>query len=170
MRLPSRPASFSKPIGPKIFLAGPLLDGPKPGPTFRLTIRTPEDAVRAVDSLAGRVHFLKTHNAILPEAFFALVRRARAASRWPRPYPSAWGRAGLMPKLIDLVGRLHRAGVPLLAGSDLDGIPAGRAPETGLRVKWNCSKPRDCQRPRPAKPPAPTRSSGGSGNAEHAPQ
>ena len=58
--------------GPKIFLAGPLLDGPKPGATFRLTIRTPEDAVRAVDSLAGRVDFLKTHNAIPPEAFFAL--------------------------------------------------------------------------------------------------
>ena len=41
------------------------------------------------------------------------------------------GRAELLPKLIDLVGRLHRAGVPLLAGSDLDGIPGGRAPETG---------------------------------------
>jgi hypothetical protein len=33
----------------------------------------------------------------------------------------------------------------------------------------NCSKQRDCQRPRPAKPPALPRSSGGSGNAEHAP-
>ena len=33
--------------------------------------------MRAVDSLAGRVDFLKTHNAIPPEAFFALVRRAR---------------------------------------------------------------------------------------------
>jgi hypothetical protein len=63
--------------GPKIFLAGPLLDGPKPGATFRLTIRTPEDAVRAVDSLAGRVDFLKTHNAIPPEAFAPWVRRAR---------------------------------------------------------------------------------------------
>ena len=198
--------------GPKIFLAGPLLDGPKPGATFRLTIRTPEDAVRAVDSLAGRVDFLKTHNAIPPEAFFALVRRARerglkvaahlpvgvpawtaaeagvgsiehaaeslasspiyagvakdvnAAMDWwrspdgdaairrlaasrvtvvptlvryesmintPATAEARSGRAELMPKLIDLVGRLHRAGVPLLAGSDLDGIPGGRAPETG---------------------------------------
>ena len=33
--------------------------------------------MRAVDSLAGRVDFLKTHNTIPPEAFFALVRRAR---------------------------------------------------------------------------------------------
>jgi hypothetical protein len=40
-------------------------------------------------------------------------------------------RAAVMPKLIDLVGRLHRAGVPLLVGSDLNGIAGGRAPETG---------------------------------------
>ena len=80
------------------------------------------------------------------------------------------GRAELMPKLIDLVGRLHRAGVPLLAASDLDWIPGGRAPRLALRAKCNCSKQRDCQRPRPAKPPALPPSNGGSGNAEHAPQ
>jgi imidazolonepropionase-like amidohydrolase len=198
--------------GPKIFLAGPLLDGPKPGAAFRLTIRTPDDAVRAVDSLAGRVDFVKTHNAISPETFFALVRRARerglkVAAHLPVGVP-AWtaaeagvasiehaaesllsspiyagvakdanaamdwwlspagdaamrrlaasgvtvvptlvryeanietaataearsGRAAMLPRLLTLVGRLHRAGVPLLAGSDLDGIPRGPAPATG---------------------------------------
>jgi imidazolonepropionase-like amidohydrolase len=198
--------------GPRIFLAGPLIDGPKPGAMFRLTIRTPEDAVRAVDSLTGKVDFLKTHNAIPPETFFALVRRARerglkVAAHLPVGVP-AWtaaeagvgsiehaaeslaaspvyagvakdlnaaidwwrsadgdaairrlvaskvtvvptlvryeamidapanaearsARAAALPKLIELVGRLHRAGVPLLVGSDLNGIAGGPSPETG---------------------------------------
>jgi hypothetical protein len=37
------------------------------------------------------------------------------------------GRAALMPKLIDLVGRLHRARVGLLAESDLNDLRWPRA-------------------------------------------
>lgn len=198
--------------GPKIFLSGPLLDGPKEGAQFRLTVTTPEEAIRAVDSLAGRVDFIKTHNAIPPEAFLAVVRRARerglkvaahlpvgvpawtaaeagvgsiehaaesllsspiysgdvkdpnaAMGWWESPagdaairrlaatgvtvvptlvrYEAAISmaatpelraaRAAVLPRLIALVGRLHKAGVPLLVGSDLAGIPGAPAPETG---------------------------------------
>ena len=198
--------------GPKIFVSGPLLDGPKEGAQFRLTVTTPEEAIRAVDSLAGRVDFIKTHNAIPPEAFLAVVHRARerglkvaahlpvgvpawsaaeagvgsiehaaesllsspiysgdvkdpnaAMGWWESPagdaairrlattgvtvvptlvrYEAAISmaatpelraaRAAVLPRLIALVGRLHKAGVPLLVGSDLVGIPGGPAPETG---------------------------------------
>ncbi len=81
--------------GPRIYLAGPLLDGPKPGARYRLTVLTPAEAERAVDSLADAgVDFIKTHNAIPPAAFFAVLRRSRlrglrVAAHLPRGVP-AW--------------------------------------------------------------------------------
>jgi imidazolonepropionase-like amidohydrolase len=199
--------------GPRLYIAGPVLDGPKEGAEYRLTVRTANDAERAVDSLANAgVDFLKTHSGISPEAFFALLRHARTrglkvAAHLPRGIPAwvavdsgvgslehaaesilaspiyaglatdvagamAWWRSpagdsalrrmarlgvtvvptlvryeatidlavtpelraarrAVMPDLLDLVGRLHRAGVPLLAGSDLVGIPDGPKPWNG---------------------------------------
>lgn len=65
--------------GPRLIIAGPLLDGPKPGAPYRLTIVDDATAIAAVDSLAARgVDFLKVHNAIPPDALFTLLRRARA--------------------------------------------------------------------------------------------
>jgi imidazolonepropionase-like amidohydrolase len=186
--------------GPRIFLAGPTIDGPK-NSRFRLTVRTPEEARHAVDSLARRgVDFLKTHNAVPREAYFALLREARkqslpVASHLPKGVPAweaadsgvgsiehaaesmlasplyagitndvdsamAWwrspagtaaithlartgvafdptlaayealvrsaedstlraGRARVLDFLIELTGRMYRAGIPILAGSDL---------------------------------------------------
>jgi hypothetical protein len=64
--------------GPRLMIAGPLLDGPKPNAPFRLTIVDDASAIAAVDSLARRgVDFLKVHNAVAPGAFFTLLRRAR---------------------------------------------------------------------------------------------
>jgi len=200
--------------GPRLYIAGPVLDGPKPDARYRLTVRTAAEAERAVDSLAALgVDFIKTHNAIPPEAFFAVLRRARVhrlkvAAHLPRGVP-AWvaadsgagsiehmaesvlaspiyagiardpeaavrwwaspagdsmiahlartgvtvtptlvryeatlgmaptpevreARARLLPELIKLTGRLHRAGVPLLTGSDLVGVPPGTAPRDGI--------------------------------------
>ena len=49
--------------GPKIFFAGPVIDGPKKSTKFRVIVRTPNEGRRAVDSLADLgVHFIKTHN------------------------------------------------------------------------------------------------------------
>jgi imidazolonepropionase-like amidohydrolase len=208
--------------GPRILIAGPLLDGPKPGADFRLTVVTVADADAAVDSLArAGVDFIKTHSAVPPDAFFAIVRRARlrglrvaahlpsgvpawvaadsgvgsiehaaeslvlspihagfasdaeGALRWWESAagdsalrrlarsgvsivptlvryeaaiavaPTAEGRsarAAALPRLQRLVGRLHRAGVPILVGSDLVGLPgsipqwAGSAREIELLV------------------------------------
>lgn len=64
--------------GPTLLIAGPLIDGPKPGAPYRLTVVDDASAVAAVDSLAARgVDFLKVHNAVPPDAFFTLLRRAR---------------------------------------------------------------------------------------------
>jgi hypothetical protein len=59
-----------------------------------------------------------------------LVRYEAAISMAATPELRA-ARAAVLPRLIALVGRLHKAGVPLLVGSDLVGIPGGPAPETG---------------------------------------
>lgn len=195
--------------GPRLFLAGPLIDGPKEGAKWRVTVRTVAEAERAVDDLAALgVDFIKTHNALSQETFLAVVRRAnkrglRVAAHLPRGVP-AWvaaeagvgsiehaaesilaspiyagfaddaaaavqwwaspagdaairrlaqtgvtvvptlvryeatiqlpdsraqrdARAALLPQLIALMGRLHRAGVPLLAGSDLDEVQGADA-------------------------------------------
>lgn len=66
-------------IGPRIIRAGPFVDGPKEGVTNRLTVRTPDEARQAVRNLKRRgVDFIKVHNALSPDAFFALMGQARA--------------------------------------------------------------------------------------------
>lgn len=81
--------------GPRLYIAGPLLDGVKPDAPFRLTVTDAASAERAVDSLAQRgVDFLKVHNAVAPATVYALLRRARGrglpvALHLPRGVP-AW--------------------------------------------------------------------------------
>jgi len=199
--------------GPRIIIAGPTLDGPKPDAQYRVTIRTPAEAEAAVDSLAAAgVDFIKTHNALTPAAFFAVVRRARfhglkVAAHLPRGVP-AWvaadsgvasiehaaeslvaspiyagiatdpeaalrwwrspagdsalrrmagtgvtvvptlvryeasiqsapnaelkaARAAFLPELLDLVNRVHRAGIPILVGSDLADLEGAPMPWLG---------------------------------------
>jgi len=65
-------------VGPHIIRAGPFVDGPKEGVSNRLTVRTPDEARQAVRKLqADGVDFIKVHNALPPEAFFALMDEAR---------------------------------------------------------------------------------------------
>jgi imidazolonepropionase-like amidohydrolase len=65
-------------LGPRIVRAGPFVDGVKPGVPHRLTVTTPEQARRAVDSLKTLgVDFIKVHNLLPRDAFFALLARAR---------------------------------------------------------------------------------------------
>ena len=65
-------------VGPHIIRAGPFVDGPKEGVTNRLTVRTPEEARQAVRDLKAKgVDFIKVHNALPPDAFFALMEEAR---------------------------------------------------------------------------------------------
>jgi imidazolonepropionase-like amidohydrolase len=65
--------------GPRVVRAGPFVDGPKEGVTNRLTVTTPHQARQAVQQLrASGVDFIKVHNALPREAFFALMEEARA--------------------------------------------------------------------------------------------
>ena len=65
-------------VGPRIFRAGPTVDGPKPGLPHRLEITNAEEARAAVGRLQKLgVDFIKIHNAVPREAFFALAVEAR---------------------------------------------------------------------------------------------
>jgi len=65
--------------GPRIVRAGPFVDGPKEGVTNRLTVTSPDGARRAVHEVkASGVDFIKVHNALPREAFFALMAEARS--------------------------------------------------------------------------------------------
>jgi hypothetical protein len=64
--------------GPKIYFAGPMIDGRSEYP-IRIGVYTIEQARLAVDSLAFLgVDFIKTHTNISPECYFAVLREAKA--------------------------------------------------------------------------------------------
>ncbi|HEY7237376.1 MAG TPA: amidohydrolase family protein [Gemmatimonadaceae bacterium] len=65
-------------VGPRIVAAGPYLEG-HGSPIAHIEVHTPNDARRAVDSLAALgVDFVKVHSALPRETFFAAAREARA--------------------------------------------------------------------------------------------
>ena len=65
-------------VSPRAFVAGPVIDGAPPATTGDITIRTPEEARRAVDSLAhAGVDFIKMYEMLRPDAFRALVDEAK---------------------------------------------------------------------------------------------
>ena len=73
-------------ISPRVFIAGPLLDGTNPVydgsganfPILSTSISTPEDAERIVKRLAqADVDFIKAYEMLSPETFFALLNAAK---------------------------------------------------------------------------------------------
>jgi len=65
-------------VGPRIFRAGPFVDGPKEDPTWRLKVTTPAEARRAVLSLKqDGVDFIKVHNLVPRVAYLALADECR---------------------------------------------------------------------------------------------
>lgn len=65
-------------VGPRIVRPGPYVDGHKPDAPFRLEVASPMEARAAVTELVGRgVDFIKLHNAVPGEAYFALADAAR---------------------------------------------------------------------------------------------
>jgi len=64
--------------GPRIFTAGPMLDGPKPRFPSSVAIATPEDGRRAVASLKRQgADFIKLQSLIPRDAVFAIAEAAR---------------------------------------------------------------------------------------------
>jgi len=65
-------------IGPRIVMAGPMLDGPKPRFPSSIAITTPDDGRRAVDELKRRgADFIKLQSLIPRDAVFAIADEAR---------------------------------------------------------------------------------------------
>ena len=116
--------------GPRIYFSGPILDGPKDAP-FRRIITTPEQARHAVDTLARLgVDFIKTHDAIPRDAYFAVLDQARrhdlrVASHLPKGIP-AWEAAEAG------VGSIEHAAESLLASP----IYAGYAKDVEEAMAW----------------------------------
>ena|ERR1051326_6675467 len=67
-----------KRVGPQIVRAGPFVDGPKPEAKWRLAVNNEAEARQAVDQLKARgVDFIKVHNGLSREAFFAVADQAK---------------------------------------------------------------------------------------------
>ena len=65
-------------IGPRIVMAGPMLDGPKPRFPSSVAIRTPEDGRRAIDDLKRRgADFIKLQSLVPRDAVFAIADEAK---------------------------------------------------------------------------------------------
>ncbi len=61
-------------VGPRMVVAGPMLDGPKTQFPASIAIATPEDGRRAVDMLKSRgVDFIKIQSYVPREAYFAIA-------------------------------------------------------------------------------------------------
>jgi imidazolonepropionase-like amidohydrolase len=61
-------------LGPRMVVAGPMLDGPKTQFPASIAIKTPEDGRRAVQMLAARgVDFIKIQSYVPREAYFAIA-------------------------------------------------------------------------------------------------
>ena len=64
--------------GPRIFRAGPLVDGPKKTAMYRLTVNNPTEARQAIIFLKEQgVDFIKIHNRVPRDAYFALADECR---------------------------------------------------------------------------------------------
>lgn len=64
-------------VGPRIVRAGPYVDGYKPAAPYRLTVDDADDARAAVAYVQARgADFVKIHNGVPREAFFALAGEA----------------------------------------------------------------------------------------------
>ena len=65
-------------VGPRVVMAGPMLDGPQPRFPSSIAIKTPEDGRRAVDDLKQRgVDFIKLQSLIPRDAVFAIAEEAQ---------------------------------------------------------------------------------------------
>ena len=65
-------------LGPRMVVAGPMLDGPKTQFPASIAITTPEDGRRAVDMLVARgVDFIKIQSYVPREAYFAIVEECK---------------------------------------------------------------------------------------------
>ncbi len=65
-------------LGPRMFVSGPMLDGPKSTYKAVIPIATPEDGRKAVDMLKERgADFIKVQSSVPRDAYFAIAEEAK---------------------------------------------------------------------------------------------
>jgi imidazolonepropionase-like amidohydrolase len=65
-------------LGPRMFVSGPMLDGPASHYKAAIAITTPDDGRKAVDMLKSRgVDFIKVQSGVPREAYFAIADEAK---------------------------------------------------------------------------------------------
>ena len=65
-------------VGPRMVVAGPMLDGPRSRSKSEMAMATAEDGRKGVDSLADRgVDFIKVQSGVPREAYFAIAAEAK---------------------------------------------------------------------------------------------
>jgi imidazolonepropionase-like amidohydrolase len=73
-----RQIEFGTVLGPRIIIAGPMLDGPKSRFPSSLSIASPEEGRKAVDDLKAKgVDFIKIQSFIQRDAYFAVADEAK---------------------------------------------------------------------------------------------
>lgn len=117
--------------GPRIHYSGRVIDGPKPMALFRLTVRTAEEARAAVATLdADGVDFIKTHNALSREAFFAVLEEAnRRGLRVAAHLPAG---VSVVEAATRGVGSIEHAAESLLSSA----ISTGAAADVDGAMAW----------------------------------
>jgi len=83
--------------GPRLMFAGPMLKGPPAEADSDVwVIHSPEEARRAVNSLANRhVDFIKVHDGLARDSFMAIVETAKVkGTTLCRPRASVYDAAG----------------------------------------------------------------------------
>jgi hypothetical protein len=61
-------------LGPEIYAAGPILEGPKPFWPFSIAVKDSQDARQSVPTLAKqRADFLKVYNTLPRDSYFAIA-------------------------------------------------------------------------------------------------
>jgi imidazolonepropionase-like amidohydrolase len=117
--------------GPRIFFSGRVIDGPKPMALFRITVRTPDEARAAVATLdAEGVDFVKTHNALSREAFFAVLDEAnRRGLRVASHLPAG---VSVVEAAEAGVGSIEHAAESLLSSA----ITTGAAADVDAAMAW----------------------------------
>lgn len=117
---------------PRLFRAGPLIDGRDLGWPGAAVAKTPAAARAVVDSILGRgVDFIKLYNGLAPEVFFAAAARAR--ERGARVTADLFGSEvdALEALEAGVEGFEHAAGF-LEAYRRLGGDPAAGPPDAAL--------------------------------------
>jgi len=135
-------------IGPRIAIAGPIVDGPTPSWPLRITAESPEQGRAAVDSLAvAGTDFVKVHAQLDRPTYFAIAQHARRlgmpfAGHVPNGVTGLEALAAGQRSLEHLTG-IPPAGTPAFDSTAKALVERGAWVTPTLLVYWNLTHRED---------------------------